>query len=77
MTAAFRAGAGQQVVLVEKGAQLGGMVNKLYKKIPRVLHQQAADRRHGHRETVAEVEATRHQVYKSTTVTKTDGQPGL
>ena len=35
MTAALSAaGAGQKVVLVEKDAQLGGFVNKLYKKIP-------------------------------------------
>jgi quinone-modifying oxidoreductase subunit QmoB len=80
MTAALSAaGAGQQVVLVEKGAQLGGMVNKLYKKIPTgsyinkplIVDTDIA-------KTVAEVEGNKNiKVHKSTTVTKTDGQPGL
>lgn len=73
------AGAGQKVVLVEKEAQLGGFVNKLYKKIPTgsyfnkplIVDTDIAT-------TVNEVEKNPNiKVYKSTTVSKTDGQPGL
>ena len=80
MSAALSAaGAGQKVVLVEKDAQLGGFVNRLYKKIPTgsyinkplIVDTDIA-------KTVAEVEGNANiKVYKSTTVTKTDGQPGL
>jgi quinone-modifying oxidoreductase, subunit QmoB len=80
MTAALSAaGAGQKVVLVEKDAQLGGFVNKLYKKIPTgsyinkplIVDTDIA-------KTVAEVDGNGNiKVYKSTTVSKTDGQPGL
>ena len=80
MTAALSAaGAGQKVVLVEKDAQLGGIVNKLYKKIPTgsyinkplIVDTDIA-------KTVSEVENNPNiKVYKSTTVSKTDGQPGL
>jgi quinone-modifying oxidoreductase subunit QmoB len=80
MTAALSAaGAGQKVVLVEKDAQLGGFVNKLYKKIPTgtyfnkplIVDTDIA-------KTVSEVESNPNiKVYKSTTVSKTDGQPGL
>jgi quinone-modifying oxidoreductase subunit QmoB len=80
MTAALSAsGAGYQVVLVEKDAQLGGFVNKLYKKIPTgsyinkplIVDTDIA-------KTVNEVETNANiKVCKSTTVTRTDGQPGL
>jgi quinone-modifying oxidoreductase subunit QmoB len=80
MTAALSAaGAGQKVVLVEKDAQLGGFVNKLYKKIPTgsyfnkplIVDTDIV-------KTVGEVESNPNiKVYKSTTVSKTDGQPGL
>jgi quinone-modifying oxidoreductase subunit QmoB len=80
MSAALSAaGAGQKVVLVEKDAQLGGFVNRLYKKIPTgsyinkplIVDTDIA-------KTVADVEGNANiKVYKSTTVTKTDGQPGL
>ncbi len=80
MTAALSAaGAGQQVVLVEKEAQLGGFVNKLYKKIPTgsyINKPLIVDT--DINKTVAEVENNPNiKVYKSTTVSKTDGQPGL
>jgi quinone-modifying oxidoreductase subunit QmoB len=80
MTAALSAaGAGQQVVLVEKDAQLGGFVNKLYKKIPTgsyINKPLIVDT--DINKTVAEVENNANiKVYKSTTVSKTDGQPGL
>jgi quinone-modifying oxidoreductase subunit QmoB len=80
MTAALSAaGAGQKVVLVEKEAQLGGFVNRLYKKIPTgsyfnkplIVDTDIA-------KTASEVESNPNiKVYKSTTVTRTDGQPGL
>ncbi|HTG01645.1 MAG TPA: FAD-dependent oxidoreductase, partial [Nitrospirota bacterium] len=80
MTAALSAAnAGHQVTLVEKDAQLGGFVNKLYKKIPTgayfskplIVDTDIA-------KTVGEVEGNKNiKVYKSTTVTKTEGQPGL
>jgi quinone-modifying oxidoreductase subunit QmoB len=80
MTAALSAAdAGQKVVLVEKDAQLGGFVNRLYKKIPTgtyfnkplIVDTDIA-------KTVSEVESNPNiKVYKSTTVSKTDGQPGL
>ncbi len=80
MTAALSAaGAGEKVVLVEKDAQLGGFLNKLYKKIPTgsyfnkplIVDTDIA-------KTVNEVESNPNiKVYKSTTIAKTDGQPGL
>src|SRR5512140_813868 len=80
MTAALAAaGAGQKVVLVEKEAQLGGLVNKLYKKIPTGSYENKpliVDTDIA--KTVSEVESNPNiKVYKSTTVNKTDGQPGL
>ncbi len=80
MTAALSAaGAGQKVVLVEKDAQLGGFVNKLYKKIPTGSYfKQPLIVDTDIAKTVSEVEDNPSiKVYKSTTVTKTDGQPGL
>ncbi len=80
MSAALAAAnAGQKVVLVEKDAQLGGFVNRLYKKIPTgavIKEPLIVDTEIG--KTVAEVEANGNiQVYKSATVSKTEGQPGL
>ena len=80
MTAALSAaGAGQKVVIVEKDAQLGGFVNKLYKKIPTgsyINKPLIVDT--DIEKTVAEVKGNGNiKVYTSTTVTKTDGQPGL
>ena len=80
MTAALSAaGAGCKVVLVEKDAQLGGLVNKLYKKIPTgsyINKPLIVDT--DINKTVTEVESNPNiKVYKSTTVSKTDGQPGL
>lgn len=80
MTAALSAAkAGQSVVLVEKEAQLGGFVNRLYKKIPTGTYFKEplivdADIS----KIVSEVESNHNiKVYKSTTVAKTEGQPGL
>ena len=80
MTAALSAaGAGEKVVLVEKAAQLGGFVNRLYKKIPTgsyINKPLIVDTDIS--KTVSEVESNPNiKVYKSTTVAKTDGQPGL
>ena len=80
MTAALSAaGAGEKVVLVEKDAQLGGFANKLYKKIPTgsyINKPLIVDT--DINKTVSEVESNPNiKVYKSTTVTRTDGQPGL
>lgn len=80
MTAAIEAAkAGQKVVLVEKEPQLGGFMNKLYKKIPMgvffrepLIVDTEADK------LIREVESNPDiKVYKSATVEKTDGQPGL
>ena len=73
------AGAGQQVVLVEKDAQLGGFVNKLYKKIPTAaVFQEPLIVDTEIEKTVKEVQANGNvKIYTSTTVAKTDGQPGL
>lgn len=80
MTAALSAAnAGQKVVLVEKDAQLGGFVNKLYKKIPTgTQFKEPLIVDTDITKTIAEVEQNPNiKVYKSTTVTKTEGQPGL
>jgi len=80
MTAALSAAkAGQNVVLVEKEEQLGGFVNKLYKKIPTGTYfKQPLIVDTDIATTVGEVSSNPNiKVYKSTTVTKTDGQPGL
>ncbi|MCL5238009.1 MAG: FAD-dependent oxidoreductase [Nitrospirae bacterium] len=80
MTSALQAAnAGYQVVLVEKEAQLGGFVNKLYKKVPTAPGEYSAplivdtdiDK------MVKEVGSNRNiKVFKSAKVEKTDGQPG-
>ena len=80
MTAALSAAdAGQKVVLVEKDAKLGGFVNQLYKKIPTgsyINKPLIVDT--DIEKTVSQVENNPNiKVYKSTTVSKTDGQPGL
>jgi quinone-modifying oxidoreductase subunit QmoB len=80
MTAALEAAkAGYDVVLVEKEPQLGGFLNKLYKKVPTAQNQ--------YKEplivdidiekTIKEVEENpKIKVYKSSKVEKTEGQPG-
>lgn len=80
MTAALSAAnAGQQVVLVEKEAVLGGFVNKLYKKIPTDTYfKKPLIVDNDIQKTVNEVESNKNiRVYKATTVARTDGQPGL
>ncbi len=73
------ANAGQKVALVEKEAKLGGFVNRLYKKIPTAaVFQEPLIVDTEIEKTVKEVESNGNiKVYTSTTVTKTDGQPGL
>jgi quinone-modifying oxidoreductase subunit QmoB len=73
------ANAGTKVVLVEKDAQLGGFVNQLYKKIPTAaVYREPLIVDTEIEKTVKEVEGNGNiKVCKSTTVTKTDGQPGL
>ncbi len=80
MTAALSAAnAGQKVVLVEKDAQLGGFVNRLYKKIPtNTYFKKPLIVDTDINKTVSEVESNPNiKVYKSATVARTDGQPGL
>ncbi|MFZ5996359.1 MAG: FAD-dependent oxidoreductase [Nitrospirota bacterium] len=80
MTSALKAAdAGYKVVLVEKEAQLGGFLNKLYKKVPTaageykrplIVDVDIAT-------TIKAVESNPNiKVYKSAKVEKTDGQPG-
>lgn len=80
MTSALKAAdAGYKVVLVEKEAQLGGFLNKLYKKVPTaageykrplIVDVDIAP-------TIKAVESHPNiKVYKSAKVEKTDGQPG-
>jgi quinone-modifying oxidoreductase subunit QmoB len=80
MSAALEAAkAGYNVVLVEKGTNLGGFANKLYKKIPTgdyfnkpLIVDTEIDR------MIKEVEGHPNiKVCKSSRVEKTDGQPGL
>ena len=80
MTAALAAAdAGQKVVLVEKEAKLGGFVNRLYKKIPTAaVYREPLIVDTEIEKTVNEVSGNaKIKVHTSTTVTKTDGQPGL
>lgn len=80
MTAALKAaGKGYNVVLVEKEPQLGGFVNKLYKKVPASAGEYTkplivdVDIE----PTIRAVESTPNiKVYKSSRVEKTEGQPG-
>ena len=80
MTAALSAAnAGQQVLLVEKDPQLGGFVNKLYKKIPTgVFFREPLIVDTEIESLIKEVESNPNiKVYKSARVEKTEGQPGL
>jgi quinone-modifying oxidoreductase subunit QmoB len=79
MTAALEAAHyGYQVVLVEKEAQLGGFMNKLYKKIPTDgIYKKPLIVDVDISKTVKEVESHPHiKVYKSAKVEKTEGMPG-
>ncbi|MCL5022148.1 MAG: FAD-dependent oxidoreductase [Nitrospirae bacterium] len=80
MTAALEAArAGQKVVLVEKEPQLGGFVNKLYKKIPTAAFYREPLIVDTDIETLVK-EVENHpdiKVYKSSKTVKTEGQPGL
>ncbi|HTR45356.1 MAG TPA: FAD-dependent oxidoreductase, partial [Thermodesulfovibrionales bacterium] len=80
MAAALEAAnAGQQIVLVEKEAQLGGFAGKLYKKVPTGdLSNRPLIVDPDIEKTIKEVESHPHiKVYKSSKIEKTDGQPGL
>ncbi|HBU06018.1 MAG TPA: heterodisulfide reductase subunit A [Nitrospiraceae bacterium] len=69
--------AGYQVVLVEKEAELGGWAAKLYKETPR---QEPFDKLEEPKifDRIKEVEAHSNiKVFKSSTIEKTEGQPGL
>ncbi|MGC2063188.1 MAG: FAD-dependent oxidoreductase [Thermodesulfovibrionales bacterium] len=78
LTAALEAAnAGYQVTLVEKEAELGGWASKLYKEVPRQYPYDKLDEPQVF-DKIREVEAHQNiKVYKSTTIEKTDGQPGL
>ena len=78
LTAALEAAnAGYQVTLVEKEAELGGWSAKLYKEVPRQYPYEKLDEPQIF-DKIKEVEAHKNiKVYKSTTIEKTDGQPGL
>lgn len=79
MTSAIEAAnAGYKVVLVEKEPQLGGFVNKLYKKIPTIEFKEPLIIDTDIDKMVKQVEGNANiKVYKSAKVEKTDGQPGL
>ncbi|MBI5188783.1 MAG: hydrogenase iron-sulfur subunit [Nitrospirae bacterium] len=79
MTSALEAAnAGYKVVLVEKEAQLGGFVNKLYKKIPTSEFKEPLIINTDIDKLIKQVEGNSNiKVYKSAKVEKTDGQPGL
>jgi quinone-modifying oxidoreductase, subunit QmoB len=79
MTAALEAaGAGYQVVLVEKEPRLGGFMNRLYKKIPTGEFKEPLIVDTEVDKIVKEVESNPNiRVYKSARVEKTEGQPGL
>jgi quinone-modifying oxidoreductase subunit QmoB len=79
MTAALEAAnAGYKVVLVEKELQLGGFANKLYKKIPTRDFREPVIVDTGIETVIKDVESHPNiKVYKSATVEKTVGQPGL
>ncbi|HEX8947640.1 MAG TPA: FAD-dependent oxidoreductase [Dissulfurispiraceae bacterium] len=80
MTAALQAAnAGYSITLVEKEAQLGGFVNKLYKKVPTAPGEYSAPLivDTDIEKTIKEVESHPNiKVYKSAKVEQTDGQPG-
>ncbi|MCX8027777.1 MAG: FAD-dependent oxidoreductase [Thermodesulfovibrionales bacterium] len=79
MTAALKcADMGYNVVLVEKEAQLGGFVNKLYKQIPTTLpYKEPLIVDTDIQSMIKTVEShPKIKVYKSSKVEKTEGQPG-
>lgn len=79
MTAALEcANAGYDVVLVEKEAELGGYVKKLYKKIPTTLpYQEPLIVDTDIEKLIKDVEShPKIRVFKSSKVAKTEGQPG-
>ncbi len=79
MTSALQcADMGYEVVLVEKEAELGGFVNKLYKKIPTSLpYKEPLIVDTDIQATIKAVESNpKIKVYKSSKVEKTEGQPG-
>ncbi len=79
MTAALEcAQSGSQVVLVEKEAQLGGFMNKLYKKIPtNGMYKEPLIVDTDIAKKIKEVESHPNiKVYKSAKVEKTEGMPG-
>jgi quinone-modifying oxidoreductase subunit QmoB len=79
MTAALEAAnAGYKVVLVEKEPQLGGFANKLFKKVPTRDFREPVIVDTDIDKIIKEVESHPDiKVYKSATVEKTAGQPGL
>jgi len=78
LTAALEsAKAGYDVVLVEKEARLGGWGAKLYKAVPREYPYEKLEEPPVTAKT-REAEANpKIKIYTSTTIEKTDGQPGL
>ncbi|TAN42379.1 MAG: FAD-dependent oxidoreductase [Nitrospirae bacterium] len=78
LTAALEtANAGYEVILIEKEAELGGWSAKLYKETPRQYPYDKLDEPQIF-DKIKEVEAhPKIKIYKSTTIEKTDGQPGL
>lgn len=79
MTAALEcANTGYDVVLVEKEAELGGYVKKLYKKIPTTLpYQEPLIVDTDIEKLIKDVEShPKIRVFKSSKVEKTEGQPG-
>jgi quinone-modifying oxidoreductase subunit QmoB len=78
LTAALEsAKAGYDVVLIEKEAELGGMGAKLYKQIPSQLPYEKLEEP-AVISKIKEIEGNdRIKVFTSTTIEKTEGQPGL
>lgn len=78
LTAALEsAKAGYDVVLVEKEAELGGWGAKLYKSVPSGYPYEKLEESPV-KMKIKGVEGNSHiKIYKSTTIEKTDGQPGL
>lgn len=78
LSAAFDAAeAGYEVVLVEKQPQLGGWAAKLYKEVPREFPYEKLEEPIVINK-IKEVEAHPNiKVYKSSTIEKAEGQPGL
>jgi len=69
--------AGYEVILIEKEAELGGMGARLYKEVPRTAPYDTLQEPYVFSK-IKEVESDPNiKVFKSTTIEKTDGQPGL